>query len=65
MIVGDDKKFLSALITLKCIIDLKNNKPSHDLSDACKIQLRNNVKNSENLKTIDEAMKHPELLKYI
>eukprot|EP00347_Sterkiella_histriomuscorum_P001168 403373066 len=65
MVVGDDKKFLSAIITLKSTIDMKLQKPSHDLSQECLNLMKQHVKNSENIKTTDDAIKSEEVRKYI
>ena len=61
MIVGDDRKFLSAIITLKVNVDMKQNKPSHELSEECRILLKQNVKNSENINTVQDAIKSPDV----
>lgn len=65
MIVGDNRKFLSALITLKVNIDLKNNKPSHELSQECRNLMTKHVKNGENIKTVEDAINSPDVHKYI
>lgn len=64
MVIGDDRKYLSALIALKVGVD-KDGKPNQELSEECKIHLKNFVKGGESIKTVQDAMKSPELHKYI
>lgn len=56
MVVGEARKFLSAIITLKCTQDMKAMKPSRELSQECMIHMKNNVKDGEKIKTTDEAI---------
>jgi long-chain-fatty-acid--CoA ligase ACSBG len=66
MIVGDNKRFLSAIITLKVNLDVKTNTPSHTLSNECKIQLRTVLPQiADSLTTVEDAIKHPEIIKFI
>jgi long-chain-fatty-acid--CoA ligase ACSBG len=41
MVVGDDRKFLTALITLKVNVDMKTGIPSNQLTNDTKIALKN------------------------
>lgn len=52
MVVGDNRKFLSAIITLKVNTDLKTGIPSHTLSNECKIYLKQFIPNGESINTV-------------
>lgn len=65
MIIGDDRKFLSALITLKVNIDPKTGKPSNELSNECLLIMKQQIKNGEQIKTVQDAMKSEDVRKYI
>lgn len=49
MVVGDDRKFLSCLITLKVNFNMKENTPTSELTNECKIYLKNNISNGDKI----------------
>lgn len=62
MLIGDTKKFLSVLITLRVFINPDTLLPTNDLDDNCKIALRNE---SIEINTIQEAIENENVLNMI
>mmetsp|Transcript_36161 Transcript_36161/g.35114 ORF Transcript_36161/g.35114 Transcript_36161/m.35114 type:complete len:210 (-) Transcript_36161:202-831(-) len=65
MVIGDNRKFLSAILTFKVDSDLKTGIPSKNLSNECKLQMKNAIPDLEDVNTVDEAMKNPKILKFL
>lgn len=63
MIVGDDRKFLTALITLKTVTSGPNAPPTHELTPAVKEFIKANL--GSNISTTEEAIKDSSVLTYI
>ena len=66
MVVGDDRKFLTAIITLKVDVDNSQgmNTPTHNLTEVVKRFLKDELKITD-VNTTEEAATHKELLKYL
>lgn len=63
MVIGDDKKFLSALISFKVDIDPKTGEPSATLSPECINSMKTLV--GVEPKTVDEAKQDSKILAFI
>jgi long-chain-fatty-acid--CoA ligase ACSBG len=63
MVIGDDKKFLSALITFKVDVDPGNQVPTKNLTIECMNYFKTNFK--LDLKTSDDACKNEVIAKDI
>ena len=63
MVVGEQQKFLAAVMTFKCDIDLNTNIPSKNLTNEAKTYFKNQL--NLNITTSDEAMKNAEVLKHL
>ena len=66
MVIGDNRRFLSALLTMKVNMNPKDNTPTNILSNECKMHMKNlNIPNFENINTVEDALKSPDIKKYI
>lgn len=63
MLIGENRRFMSALITLKAEMDMKTGLPSNQLLPETAEFLKKSLKIEA--KTTDEALKNPALAKYI
>lgn len=63
MCIGDYRKYLSALITLKVDVDNKTGIPSHNLQEDIRHFFKKHLK--VNVHTTDEAMANEKILNYI
>jgi len=52
MVVGDDKKFLSCIITLKVNQNMKEQSPTYELTNECKIYLKDLIPEGDKIKTV-------------
>ena len=66
MVVGDYRKFLTAIITLKVDVDMSvgMGKPTRNLTEVVKKFLKDEL-NITDVNTTEEAATHKELLKYL
>jgi long-chain-fatty-acid--CoA ligase ACSBG len=62
MIIGDDKKFLSAIMTFKVDIDMKNGQPTQDLTPEVKNHL---AAIGSSAKTVSEALADKKVTDYV
>lgn len=63
MMVGEQQRFMSALITLKVEVDPTSNQPSHNLTQESMNYFKKEL--GLDLKTSDEAIKNPKVLEHI
>ncbi len=63
MAIGDARKYISALITLKVVINPENSTPTNDLIPEAQTIIHNVI--GKDLKTYDECVNSPEFMKYI
>jgi len=62
MVVGDNRKFIAALITLKVAVD-KEGKPAQELTKECQFQIKQLV--GYEIHTVRQAKESQEFMKYI
>ena len=63
MVVGENKKFLSALITLKVLVDPETGNPTKELSSDAINYFKSNL--SVDVKTAEEALVNEKIQKFI
>jgi long-chain-fatty-acid--CoA ligase ACSBG len=52
MVIGDNRRFLSAIIALKVKMNVKDNSPTNELTNECKMYLKNNVEGTHSVNTV-------------
>ena len=63
MVVGEQRKFMTALITLKAEVDAVSGVPSKDLINDVKQRLKNEI--NVDIKTTEDALNSKEVQKHI
>lgn len=66
MVIGDNRRFLSAMVTLKVNQNPVDNSSTHELTSECKMQMKKiGISNAENINTVEDAINNAEIKNFI
>jgi|TARA_B110001450_G_C17619057_1_gene480433 hypothetical protein len=63
MVVGEQQRFMAALITFKVVVDMKTLLPTNELLEEVQVYFKDKL--GLTLKTSDEACKNPKVMEHI